>query len=42
VTRAFDETWQLREERDLPMRIAAYGVAVQRVADATTMRGIYP
>jgi glutamate dehydrogenase (NAD(P)+) len=42
ITRAFDETWQLHEERELPMRIAAYGVAVQRVADATTMRGIYP
>ncbi len=42
VTRAFDETWQMHEERTLPMRIAAYGVAVQRVADATTMRGIYP
>jgi glutamate dehydrogenase (NAD(P)+) len=42
VTRAFDETWQLRQERELPMRIAAYGVAVQRVADATVLRGIYP
>jgi glutamate dehydrogenase (NAD(P)+) len=42
VTRAFDETWQLHEKRTLPMRIAAYGVAVQRVADATTMRGLYP
>jgi glutamate dehydrogenase (NAD(P)+) len=42
VTRAFDETWQLHEARTLPMRIAAYGVAVQRVADATTMRGLYP
>jgi glutamate dehydrogenase (NAD(P)+) len=42
VTRAFDETWQLHEQRTLPMRIAAYGVAVQRVADATTMRGLYP
>jgi glutamate dehydrogenase (NAD(P)+) len=42
VTRAFDETWQMREERELPMRIAAYGVAVQRVADATKLRGIYP
>jgi glutamate dehydrogenase (NAD(P)+) len=42
VTRAFEETWQLREERDLPMRVAAYGLAVQRVAAATTIRGIYP
>ena len=42
VTRAFEETWQLHEERDLPMRVAAYGLAVQRVAAATTIRGIYP
>jgi glutamate dehydrogenase (NAD(P)+) len=42
VTRAFDETWQLHEERDVPMRVAAYGLAVERVADATTIRGIYP
>jgi glutamate dehydrogenase (NAD(P)+) len=42
VTRAFDETWQLHASRNLPMRLAAYGLAVQRVADATTTRGIYP
>ena len=42
MTRAFDETWELRESRRLPMRDAAYGLAVQRVAEATTVRGIYP
>jgi len=42
ITRAFDETWHLHERRDLPMRVAAYGLAVQRVAEATTTRGIYP
>jgi len=42
ITQAFDETWQLHEERDVPLRVAAYGLAVQRVADATTIRGIYP
>ena len=42
ITRAFAETWQLHEARDLPMRVAAYGLAVQRVAEATTTRGIYP
>ncbi len=42
ITRAFEETWQLHEERELPMRVAAYGLAVQRVANATTIRGIYP
>jgi glutamate dehydrogenase (NAD(P)+) len=42
MTRAFDETWELHEQRDLPMRLAAYGLAVRRVANATTIRGIYP
>ena len=35
VTRAFDETWATYEERKTSMRMAAYGLAVQRVAEAT-------
>jgi glutamate dehydrogenase (NAD(P)+) len=42
VSRAFDETWETAERRNLPMRVAAYGLAVQRVAEATITRGIYP
>ncbi len=42
VTRAFRETWDLHEARDVPLRVAAYGLAVQRVAAATTIRGVYP
>jgi glutamate dehydrogenase (NAD(P)+) len=42
VSRAFAETWELAERRKLPLRVAAYGLAVQRVAEATTTRGIYP
>jgi glutamate dehydrogenase (NAD(P)+) len=42
MSRAFEETWGLAEQRQLPMRIAAYGLAVQRVAEATVTRGIYP
>ncbi|HEX3805879.1 MAG TPA: Glu/Leu/Phe/Val dehydrogenase [Gaiellaceae bacterium] len=42
VTRAFDETWATREERGTSMRMAAYGLAVQRVAEATVTRGLYP
>jgi glutamate dehydrogenase/leucine dehydrogenase len=42
VTKAFDETWAAMEERSIPMRIAAYGIGVRRVAEATTTRGIYP
>jgi glutamate dehydrogenase (NAD(P)+) len=42
VSRAFDETWDTAEQRQMPMRVAAYGLAVQRVAEATVTRGIYP
>jgi glutamate dehydrogenase (NAD(P)+) len=42
VTRAFDETWATQEERKTSMRMAAYGLAVQRVAEATITRGLYP
>jgi glutamate dehydrogenase (NAD(P)+) len=42
VTRAFAETWRNHEERSLPMRQAAYVIAVGRVAEATTTRGLYP
>jgi glutamate dehydrogenase (NAD(P)+) len=42
VTRAFDETWATMRERQISMRLAAYGLAVQRVAEATITRGLYP
>ncbi len=42
VVRAFEETWATRERMATSMRVAAYGLAVQRVAEATTTRGIYP
>jgi len=42
VKRAFHETWELREARKTSMRMAAYGLAVNRVAEATTTRGLYP
>ena len=42
ISRAFDETWDTAERRQMPMRVAAYGLAVQRVAEATITRGIYP
>ena len=42
ITRAFAETWRVHEERSLPMRRAAYALAVGRVAEATTTRGLYP
>jgi glutamate dehydrogenase (NAD(P)+) len=42
MTRAFNETWQTMESRGASMRISAYGLAVQRVAQATLTRGLYP
>jgi glutamate dehydrogenase (NAD(P)+) len=42
ITRAFNETWATHESRDVSMRLAAYGLAVRRVSEATTTRGIYP
>src|SRR6185436_14744712 len=42
VVRAFEETWSARERFGTSMRVAAYGLAVQRVAEATITRGLYP
>ena len=42
VTRAFDETQATMNDRKTSMRLAAYGLAVQRVAEATITRGLYP
>jgi glutamate dehydrogenase (NAD(P)+) len=42
VSRAFEETWEAAQARGVSMRVAAYGLAVQRVAEATVTRGIYP
>ena len=42
VTRAFNETWALHESKGVSMRLGSYGLAVQRVSEATVTRGIYP
>jgi len=42
VSRAFAETWDHRERNNVSARLAAYGLAVERVAEATTIRGLYP
>ena len=42
VRRAFDETWSTYTGRKVSMRMAAYGLAVQRVGEATVTRGLYP
>jgi glutamate dehydrogenase (NAD(P)+) len=42
TTRAFHETWNTQQEKGTSMRLAAYGLAVLRVAEATNTRGLYP
>ena len=42
MTKAFGEVLAIAERDDCDMRTAAYLLAVQRVADATALRGLYP
>jgi glutamate dehydrogenase (NAD(P)+) len=42
IARAFGETWALHAERGVTLRMAAYGLGVQRVAEASLIRGLYP
>ena len=42
IARSFEQTWETMHEKKIGMRTAAYGLAVQRVAEATITRGIYP
>ena len=42
MTRAFNDTWQMSREHNMSLRNGAYFVAIDRVAEATTARGIYP
>jgi glutamate dehydrogenase (NAD(P)+) len=42
VANAYRETWDLHDERGVSLRVAAYGLAVQRVAEASMIRGLYP
>ncbi|MBA3567497.1 MAG: Glu/Leu/Phe/Val dehydrogenase [Actinobacteria bacterium] len=42
VARAFEEAWHAKAHYDTSLRMASYGLAVRRVAEATTTRGLYP
>jgi glutamate dehydrogenase (NAD(P)+) len=42
MVKAFHETLTIARRDEVDMRTAAYLLAVQRVADATSMRGLYP
>ncbi len=42
MVRAFDEVWALHDEHKVSLRVAAYILAVHRVAHNTILRGIWP
>jgi len=42
MLRAFDSVLKVSQEKKIMMRTAAYVLAVDKVAQATTIRGIYP
>jgi glutamate dehydrogenase (NAD(P)+) len=42
MVRSFQQVWDIAQERKLPMRTAAYVLAIGRVAKATLLRGIWP
>ena len=42
MVRSFNETLAIAEREQVNMRLAAYLLAVDRVASATALRGLYP
>ena len=42
ISKAFHEVLRISDEKKISMRMAAYAVAVDKVARATEVRGIYP
>jgi glutamate dehydrogenase (NAD(P)+) len=42
MVRSVDQVWSYGQERKVPMRMAAYMLAVHRVATAISTRGIFP
>ncbi|HEX9037158.1 MAG TPA: Glu/Leu/Phe/Val dehydrogenase [Ktedonobacterales bacterium] len=42
MDRGFDDVMRVARDKDVDLRTAAHMVAIQRIADADTVRGIYP
>ncbi|MNY62138.1 Glutamate dehydrogenase [compost metagenome] len=42
ITKAFDTSFKLHQERSVDMRSAAMAVSVQRLEKAMLLRGLYP
>jgi glutamate dehydrogenase (NAD(P)+) len=42
ITVAFNSSWEASKRLGVSLRLGAYAVAVERVAEATMVRGIFP
>jgi glutamate dehydrogenase/leucine dehydrogenase len=42
MSKAFEVVWQVSREKKVPMRMAAYMVALERVVRAKKLRGVFP
>jgi glutamate dehydrogenase/leucine dehydrogenase len=42
ILSAADAVWQRASVEGIPPRLAAHAIAVERVAEATRLRGLYP
>jgi glutamate dehydrogenase (NAD(P)+) len=42
MTRSFRQVWDFSQEQSVPMRLGAYMLAVERVANAVISRGVFP
>ena len=42
MRKAFDDVWDLHETEHCDLRTAAYMLAIGRVAEAASVRGLYP
>ncbi len=42
MARAFDEIWEIVQNNNVPFRMAAYMLALQRVVRAKKLRGVFP
>jgi len=42
MVRSFDKVWSFSQEREVPLRLGAYMLAVDKVANAMRLRGVFP
>lgn len=42
MAKAFEEVWETSQDKKVPLRMAAYMVALQRVVRAKKLRGVFP